>query len=373
MSSATLTREEIIANELLQAKRTAYAAMGLGKDTLEMLDEQDETLRGIEDTLEANRNIVDKSMVTLRGMTWSGYLYNQCVNTKEVVLGNVLIAPPSKPAVVQSEAGQKGVNTVMPTNGSLVSCRDKDELEEISSAVAVLHKMGLDIGNQLDNQMSTMDTIAEKTDNLTENTLAVTIRASQLRDRARATKPQFGGIYQFIDTVTGKYLAVSEGRLILSSTLNRSTYFNCYVKESNLFAMQSEKTLKYVGCAMLGHIVAESTYFGTQEECYIDFKAKTTGILLIARHWGAGAWLKRPLEATIAADNGAMAAAGAAGNVASGTAGAAAALSPPSAAVSTATAPPHPYLTDTTTGIEDKAGIIEFRVVKLAAKDKVAD
>lgn len=345
MESSTLTREESIAKELLQAKRSAMTAMGHGKDTLEMLDEQEETLREIEDTLEANAHTVDKSMVTLRGMTWSGYLYNQCVNTKEAILGvNAAVStpPPTKPVIqslppvsVETMASNAGL-------GSLASARDKDDLAEISSAVATLHKMGLEIGQQLDSHTSTMDTIAEKTDLLTEKTLAVTIKASQLRDRTRSAKAQFGGVYQFVDTITGKFLAVSEGRLTLSDKHNRSTYFNCYVKESNLFAMQSEKSLKYVGCAMLGHITAESTYFGTQEECYIDFKAKSTGILFIARHWGAGAWLKRPAPAATTSGN--------AGET-----------------------PAVQYLTETTTGIEDKVDFIEFRAVKLTAKDKVVD
>lgn len=350
MDTSTLTREESIAKELLQAKRSAMTAMGHGKDTLEMLDEQEETLREIEDTLEANANIVDKSMITLRGMTWSGYLYNQCVNTKEAILGipAVVSTPqPANPATRSLPSGSADTCVIDPGLGSLVGGRDKDDLAEISSAVATLHKMGLEIGHQLDNHTTTMDTIAEKTDILTEKTLAVTIKASQLRDRTRSSKAQFGGIYQFVDTMTGKFLAVSDGRLVLIDAINRSTYFNCYVKESNLFAMQSEKTLKYVGCAMLGHITAESTYFGTQEECYIDFKAKTTGILFIARHWGAGAWLKRPQAPTV-------------GTVGSGSAG----ETPP---------PPPQYLTETTTGIEDKVDFIEFRAVKLTAKDKIVD
>jgi hypothetical protein len=348
MEQERLERQANIEKELLQAKRLAFGALDHGKDTLEMLDKQDEDLRGIEDTLEANQYTLDKSMRTLRGMTWSGFVYNQCVTTKELVLGTTpaLPAPPSnQPSTVRPQSNGVPTRAAAPSSstGLGIAPRERDDLEELSSAVATLHKMSLDIGNQLDNQGVVIDQITEKTEKVTEQTLAVTIRASQLSDRSRNRKPAHVGIIQLIDMVSGKYLAVTDSRLVLSEKKDRSTYFSCYVKESHLFGLQSEKTLKYVGCAMLGHIIAESLYFGTQEECYIDIDAKTTGILFIARHWGAGAWLKRPLADLI------------------------------DPATAGSGPPPHPYLAETTTGIMDKSGMIEFTVVRLAAKDVIVD
>jgi hypothetical protein len=348
MEQERLERQANIEKELLQAKRLAFGALDHGKDTLEMLDKQDEDLRGIEDTLEANQYTLDKSMRTLRGMTWSGFVYNQCVTTKELVLGTTLALPPppaNQPSTARPQSNGAPARAAAPSSstGLGMALREKDDLEEISSAVATLHKMSLDIGNQLDNQGVTIDKITEKTEKVTEQTLAVTIRASQLNDRSRNRKPTHVGIIQLIDVVSGKYLAVTDSRLVLSEKKDRSTYFSCYVKESHLFGLQNEKTMKYVGCAMLGHIIAESLYFGTQEECYIDIDAKTTGILFIARHWGAGAWLKRPLADLI------------------------------DPATASSSPPPHPYLTETTTGITDKSGMIEFTVVRLAAKDVIVD
>jgi hypothetical protein len=51
--------------------------------------------------------------------------------------------------------------------------------------------------------------------------------------------------------------------------------------------------LKYIGTSIFGTIVANADYFGTFEECFIDFNHSTTGILFIARNWNRGGWLKR--------------------------------------------------------------------------------
>jgi hypothetical protein len=350
MERTQLDREQSIRKELEQAKRLAHGSINMGRDTIEALDVQEEKLRAIEDTLEANEHVLAKSMKTMQGMTWSGYLYNHCVNTKELVMSALPpaapLAPPRKSPPQAAISANR--NDLIPSQAAMRSGsieQDKD-LDEISSAVAVLHKMSVDIGNQLDNQSATIDGITEKTEKVTEKTLAVTLRASQMSDRSRQRKPTHVGVVQLVDTRSGKFLAAVDDRLVLSEKADRSTCFSCFVKESHLFGLRNEKTLKYVGCAMLGHIIVESAYFGTQEECYIDLSAtadttNSTGILFIARHWGAGAWLKWP-----AAD-----------------------LSKPGCEENNGPPAP-PYLTETTAGIADKAERIEFRVIKLAPVDK---
>jgi len=343
-----LSREERIQNELFLAKRNAMQAIGHGVGTLEALSEQDEELKGAEDTLEATENLVAKSMTTLRGMTWGGFLYNKCVDTKEIVFGQ---AAPTKETINERTSGVSSSSTsnerstvsAGESGSSLATSRDKDDLQEISAAVATLHQMSLEIGTQLELQNHTIEGLSAKSEKVTEQTLVVTIKASQLRDRSRGSRPQYGGMYQFIDTVTNQFLSVKDGRLVLSPVLNRASYFHCFVKETNLFAAQNDKYQKYMGCAFLGHIVVESTYFGTQEEVFIDFKSEKSGILFLPRHWGAGGWLKRPPAVAVQKEG-----------------------EPP-------VPPSLPYMTETTSSIEDKEGFIEFRPVKINAKQKLAE
>lgn len=349
-----MDKDESIRKELDQAKKLVYNSMNIGRDTIESLDTQDETLRGIQDTLEANEHVLNKSMKTMRGMTWSGYLYNQCVSTKELVFNALPPAAPQQTQPSTATSASVGTKSDLLSSssatgaGSGTSTKVDEDLNEISSAVATLHKMSVDIGNQLDKQSATIDDITDKTDKITDQTLAVTIRASQLSDRSRRSRPTQVGVVQFLDILSGKYLGVLDDRLVLKDRMDRSTYFACFVKEKTLFGLRNEKTLKFVGCAMLGHIVVDSAYFGTQEECYMDVNATpetslTTGILFLARHWGAGAWLKRPLTDLAKSSEG------------------------------TSAPPPHPYLTDTTTGISDKTDRIEFRVIRLNPTEKMKD
>ena len=98
----------------------------------------------------------------------------------------------------------------------------------------------------------------------------------------------------------------------------RAAYFKCFVRESSIVGLQNEKTLKFIGCSVLGGVVASTEYFGKYEECYLDFTGSSsslakghrntnrTGICFLARNWGSGGWLKAapPISSSSASANG---------------------------------------------------------------------
>jgi hypothetical protein len=373
------SREESIKQNLLEAKRNAAEATQYGQDTLEQLEVQAEHLRSTEDTLEANESIISQSMKTLRGMTWGGYLYNQFNYTADAINSilpqsenqprkavlNVPI-PAENTSQFEIQQSNKEINATLfsSTHGpglTQVKQPDHDDLSEISSALVNLHQMGVEIGQQLEHQNATIDSIALKTEQVTEQTIAVTIKASQLNDRSRPRPPQFEGIYQFVDTQSGKFLAVEDEKLVLTGTVSRSTHFCCFLKEKCLFGFRSDKFGKFMGCAMLGNIIVYSDTFGATEQVYFDFKAQSSGILFIARNWGAGGWLKRPmgeLSATASAD-------------------ASTSTIPTEKAAPSATSKPSTdkkeimlYLTETTSSISDRGGMILFRPIKVPDKNE---
>jgi hypothetical protein len=343
-----LEREKRIKEQLLLAKRTAVSAQGYGKDTLERLAEQEEVLHSVEDTMEANEHMLNKSTTLLRGMTWSGYLYNKCADAKNTIAGNPLPPPisqgqghtgmpPSSGSYAAGAGGHRanlGLLTAGASAGQGAVVGDED-LREISSAVDTLHRMGVEIGNQLEQQRAVVDAVEAKAEAVTDKTLALTLRASQLSDRSRQRKPQYCGLYQFVDVDSGHYLSAHEGHLVLLPKISRSTYFNLFVKESHLYALQNEKTQKYLGCSITGGILAASQYFGTQEEVYVDLSPSSgsSGLLFLARHWGAGGWLRGP---------------GATQNTAMNT-------------IDT-----QPYLTETTSTLLDRVDMLRLRPVKIA-------
>lgn len=288
-----------IKQTLHDTKSVALEAIDHGKETLENLEIQDAVLNSSLDTLEANEHLLNKAMTTLRGMTWSGYLYNSYSSTKEFVAGNYVpnVVERKKDSQNDCTTGSVYRPTIKQTNNLLfpptTNLSEEDAtLNQISSAVTTLHQMGLEIGNQIDLQQSALNNIATKTEEITDQTLAVTIRSSQLNDRTHKRKPRYFGTYQFVDTTTGNFLSVQGTSLVLSSAASRGTIFNIYTKEESLYGIQSEKTQKYLGCNLWGNIIVNSDNLGTQEECYININNECTGILFTARNWGAGGWLK---------------------------------------------------------------------------------
>jgi hypothetical protein len=348
-SMSTLDREKRIKEELLLAKRTAVSAQGYGKDMLESLAQQEEVLSSVQETMEANEHVLNKSMTLLRGMTWSGYLFNKCVDAKTTIAGTPLPPPVSlgqgqgrtgmPPGPSGSDAGQHRANLGMLTGASASQgTLGDEEMREISSAVDTLHRMSVEIGSQLEQQKAVVDAVDAKAESVTDKTLAVTLRASQLSDRSRQRKPQYCGMYQFVDVDSGHFLSAFEGYLVLLPAINRSTYFNCFVRESNIYALQNEKTQKYVGCSITGGVLAASAYFGTQEEVYVDLSGGSSGLLFLARHWGAGGWLKGP---------------GAAKNTATNSIDA------------------QPFLTQTTSALLDRADMLRLRPVRIAQEQSI--
>jgi hypothetical protein len=63
-------------DEYLSAKRAAVEAVSIGRNTLEVVEQQGEQLENIERTADDTKYMLDKSNRILRGMTWSGWVTN---------------------------------------------------------------------------------------------------------------------------------------------------------------------------------------------------------------------------------------------------------------------------------------------------------
>ena len=100
------------------------------------------------------------------------------------------------------------------------------------------------VGEQLDTQNTMLTRIDDKTSRVNDKTLEATLRSSQLQGSAVAESL---GVYQFVEAGTARYLSVSHENIVLLKDCDRSTYFNCFVKNGNLMGIQNAKTLKYLG------------------------------------------------------------------------------------------------------------------------------
>lgn len=61
----------------------------------------------------------------------------------------------------------------------------------------------------------------------------------------------FLGTYQFVDEYEC-FLSVMDKNVMLTDNEDRSTLFNCYAKDSTLYALQNAKTLKFLSATLWG-------------------------------------------------------------------------------------------------------------------------
>mmetsp|Transcript_323 Transcript_323/g.282 ORF Transcript_323/g.282 Transcript_323/m.282 type:complete len:329 (-) Transcript_323:14-1000(-) len=288
-SNKTLRNQESI-NELT---RNAINTVNIGRTTLETLDKQNEDISTIEDTIESNEYIIEKSMKVLRGMTWTGMIYNafhkdpQHHNTIDNNKINV-----NSDSLTRNTSQTKTKENLL--NEQTNNC--DDDLKEILKAVNEIHDISLTMNEALSNQSQTLERISNKTDVVHDMTLAATLKTSQIIRRSTHSSCTFIGRFQFQDINNSYFLSVLHDQLVFTSKMTLNTYFNCYIKEDNLIGIQSYKTLKFLGTTMFGAIRVSGEYMGKQEECFVRLSGSKTGIFILSKNWGNGGWLKYPVS-----------------------------------------------------------------------------
>jgi hypothetical protein len=259
-----------------------------------------ETLRSVEDTVEANEYTLQKAMTVLRGMTWGGMIYNAfAMKNKQHNTCNreIVYAANSSNATHFNERNY------------LLSSSSSQQLENISeeyheeaalnlllSSVTELRDISINMGLQIEQQSGAISRIEEKTDCVSDKTLAVVLKASQITQRMKNSHDAFIGMYQLTDVKSGYYLSVIDKDIVLIEKEDKSTFFECHVSQDNLYGLKNAKTLKYLSSTIWGPIKAVGESFGKREECHLSLDKENTGIFFLTTNWSYGGWLKRPSD-----------------------------------------------------------------------------
>lgn len=296
-------RRRRIADHLDGARRNAHNAVQVGISTFHELEDQSEALDHVEDLLEDSNDLVTQSMRVLRGMTWSGSLYNVYsditsslsgkANSDEIIKDESPLvryhAKFDKPESAESSSS----STLLRSSPQRSSRVDGEEavLDELSTALETIKVLGVAMGEKLQQQNEQLDRIDTMTDRVYDKTLAVTIKSSKL-SRYSTEQGEYVGTFQFLTDNDAFMLATHGDSLVLTRTADLSSLFKCVVRQATVLGLQSEVTGKFVGCTMWGNVAVMGEYFGSQEECIIDITGKSSGLLLAARNWNAGGWLK---------------------------------------------------------------------------------
>jgi hypothetical protein len=329
MKAGPTTEKRISAEgELISSKQVAFQAIETGTAILGKLEAQGEYLddvssnmnlsnhchitalshpmfhsnHQVEDTIDANAYTLHKAEKVMRNMTWGGYFYNVATGITEIVTPSTGSRNEALESWKSSSSGSSSNNkkdkdddsssddlytdTVFRPNAyqdavssktaAYLSEQDK-QIEDIAAAVDIMQGLGLAIGEKMDSQNAQLNAIETKTTHVHSKTLSVSLKANKLSNY-RSKPSQFIGLYQFVDTFTGKFLAVTDTEGITLSTIpDRSTLFNCYSKNLDIIGIQSAKSLKYLGATMLGTMACSGTYLGSSEECYVGLTGDETG------------------------------------------------------------------------------------------------
>lgn len=288
MSNLSLeAKQQQIKETILDSQRIASNTLDVGNNILNTLALQEETLNATEDTLEATEYLTEKSLRVLRGMTWSGMLYNMISSGKSEKPLDSNKGKSTSPIEV-IEKNKQDINPFVDT------IKDED-LAGLSFAIDQIKDMSITMAGEIQSQKETIERIQVKTDIVSDKTLAATLKATRLTRKSRGSKAVKVGRFQFVDFNSGRLLAANDEVLQLSDSMNRSTLFDVYFKDDEIVGLQNAKTLKFIGVTWTGSVAISGHHFGKSEECFIHISnGKPTGLLIVSKNWGSGGWIKYP-------------------------------------------------------------------------------
>lgn len=266
-------RHNDVIKNLIEANRNAHEAAGIGTATMEELEDQNEKLQDVEITLTKNEEVIDKSLRKLRGMTWSGSLFNACsdvvqgiqsLSTKNATAssiaaagsstdedGNISATPSTavQTAMIKSKYSSMNAEnsaTAAPTNNTSTNnvftfqnndsrstklnqdpaqndvaarreqrelMRQKEDalLQDLSRVAATLHQIGVTMGTQLETSAQHIENIEEKTDRVHQKTVEATVKSSKIqRSYSARDSGTYLGTYQFYMKHFNKLLGCNE-------------------------------------------------------------------------------------------------------------------------------------------------------------------
>ena len=249
------------------------------------------------DNIETTEHALQKSLRVMRGMTWSGMLYNAFTRDPTPEVTTSIQRPSVTPLEGPSDTRRHYENRSELLHGSSAETKKDGDIEQLAHTVNQVESISLAIQESLKAQNTLTEDMNDKTEEVHRLALASTLRAAQLTQRSRKSAEVLLGEYYFEDPRSGHFLSVDGISLVLSPVFDRAAVFRIFAKESHLMGLQSCKTFKFLGVNVWGAVAVSGNYFGSYEETFVDVDGvrNTPGILLLVSNWGGGGWLQEPI------------------------------------------------------------------------------
>ncbi|KAG7379656.1 hypothetical protein PHYBOEH_011817 [Phytophthora boehmeriae] len=305
-----------------QALRDAAGALEIGRATAHTLSMQSEQLGRSDRVLDETQATIDTSKRILRGMTWSGWVYNKfstapqlstTTGPHEIVMGficpdcKVKFASPEQLGVhygnvhkdvgVRREARQVDASVqqrqLRTENKSVSKSEDVHEkfLQDLEPQLAELKQASLALGSALDSQNAQLDQLDSKIGRVHHDMKRVGIQANKLAGRKVPVMFRFRCAFQ--EAKTRRFLRDVDGEPTLSAeVVVDGCTFRAYTlgDDSDVWGFQSEKSSQFLGVNRYGNLKVRGADFCSYEQFLIEAKPKTT-IFCLSSYFGLGGWI----------------------------------------------------------------------------------
>lgn len=184
----------------------------------------------------------------------------------------------------------------------------EDHLSSLIPGLEELKNISHAIGTSIVSQNETLDSLHNKTEDLTEKTKLVVRRSERMIQQKNMfnRSPVFLQCEVHIQHIqTERYVkVVDNGLLEFSATVKQATRFNLWKSQGNLYGFQNSITNHWLGQSTSiflpgkqNNIVCNASSFGQREQWELDEDYQgqqqlETRLLCASANWGAGGWIK---------------------------------------------------------------------------------
>eukprot|EP01041_Mallomonas_annulata_P003205 gene3205-6327_t len=175
-------------------KAVAEDTANVGLNSISLLRAQNESLSSLECRLDDDARIYQQSKKALRGISWYGMLYNIMIND------NHHHEDIPSPKISSDEILCNNLTSVTETNNSN---NQDDDIKQLGEIVDKVHNISVIMSHIIDEQNTKIDRIHKKADTVNDESLALTLRITQLRKGYISLQKYFLGKFQMKEYNSG--------------------------------------------------------------------------------------------------------------------------------------------------------------------------
>lgn len=286
--------------------KTVHEALHNCNEVLSNLAYQNEKLNTIENTVEENEYLIQRSLRIVRGMTWYGAIVNAISRGVSHKSTHIESSAECGNLITASNSEYRQSKNVECTDKR--SLRDEEDLKEVEDMLCQLQDGGYAISHILNTQERSLNRIYQKSNDVENLTLKASILTSKRINKlggnntsilSRSMKADIIGVFELYESgVLNRKLSMDRNHtcVLVESCMDKTTstqFVLSLIDGNQILYIQHSTTGRYLGITYFGGIVfKDTTSPSSYEYCYMDTSGSLSGILILAANWGAGGWLK---------------------------------------------------------------------------------